>query len=134
MPGHIHAALMAEYAKDAAETATPWERWQHSCPGHEWSPCLSSPGWALTHEYRRKPRTITVGGREIEAPIESLSERKEGWFCGVDGQPRLVSGYDRSLESHLCMNGRVFSSSAAALAAYQAVTALLTQGDQNHDD
>ena len=24
--GHIHAATMAEYAKDAAETDKPWER------------------------------------------------------------------------------------------------------------
>lgn len=26
--GHIHAAAMAEYAKDAAETDKPWERWE----------------------------------------------------------------------------------------------------------
>ena len=26
--GHIHAAAMAEYAKDAAETNKPWERWE----------------------------------------------------------------------------------------------------------
>lgn len=25
---HIHAAAMAEYAKDALETDRPWERWE----------------------------------------------------------------------------------------------------------
>ena len=29
--GHIHAAAMAEYAKDALETDKPWERWEFSC-------------------------------------------------------------------------------------------------------
>lgn len=27
---HVHAELMAEYAKDAMETDKPWERWQRS--------------------------------------------------------------------------------------------------------
>lgn len=28
MTKHIHAELMAEYAKDAMETDKPWERWE----------------------------------------------------------------------------------------------------------
>lgn len=55
--GHPHAALMAEYAKDAAETDKPWKRWQYRCRGNDkWSDLgAGNPGWFLDTEYRRKP-------------------------------------------------------------------------------
>ena len=51
-----HAALMAQYAADAAETDTPWERWQLKQAGEaDWIDLTSSPGWSPVFEYRRKP-------------------------------------------------------------------------------
>jgi hypothetical protein len=60
MSGHKHAALMAEYAKDAAETDKPWERWEwrdHSYKSGDWQPMVSGSdaAWFSGFEYRSKP-------------------------------------------------------------------------------
>lgn len=70
MTAHKHAALMLQYAQDAAETATPWERWEWSDDGGPWESCILSPTWSIYCEYRRKPQTIkvTVNGKEMEFP------------------------------------------------------------------
>lgn len=84
--GHPHAALMAEYAKDAAETDKPWERWEASVgPNQPWTACVGHPGWAEFYSFRRKPeppKTITVNGFEVPAPItEPPAESTLVWFA-----------------------------------------------------
>ena len=62
MTAHKHAALMLQYAQDAAETDKPWERWEYNTPnkGVVWYPfTMSHPSWMPECEYRRKPRTMT---------------------------------------------------------------------------
>ena len=55
---HHHAALMAQYAADAAETDMPWERWQNKQAGEaDWRDLTGSPVWSPVFEYRRKPAT-----------------------------------------------------------------------------
>ena len=68
--GHIHAAAMAEYAKDAAETDMPWERWETSLAesGDEYRNLLGHPDWAVTRKYRRKPKVILINGHEVPEP------------------------------------------------------------------
>lgn len=54
--GHPHAELMAEYAKDAAETDRPWERWEIRF-GSRWHDIDGHPSWLTEEvEYRRKPQ------------------------------------------------------------------------------
>lgn len=70
--GHPHAALMAEYAKDAAETAEPWLRWQRTARADcdaGWVDMVCHPGWDADHQYRRKPKTIRIGDRDVPAPL-----------------------------------------------------------------
>jgi hypothetical protein len=58
MSAHPHYKLMAEYAKDAAEIETPWERWEYRYPQQhgEWLAVASgTPLWDINAEYRRKP-------------------------------------------------------------------------------
>ena len=52
--GHIHAAAMAEYAKDALETDKPWERWEYYLDTDAWIDCTSHPSWSTDCVYRRK--------------------------------------------------------------------------------
>ena len=60
MTAHKHAHLMARYAQDAAETETPWERWQfRGLDTERWLDCTSRIGFSNFYEYRRKPRTMT---------------------------------------------------------------------------
>ena len=52
---HKHADLMMEYAKDAAETDKPWERWEMRSHITDWVPLNNHPSWGDTVYYRRKP-------------------------------------------------------------------------------
>ena len=74
--GHIHAAAMAEYAKDALETDMPWERWEISITesGDEYRNLLGHPDWAVTRKYRRKPKTILINGHEVPEPCRTPLE------------------------------------------------------------
>lgn len=74
--GHPHAALMAEYAKDAAETDKPWKRWEAEV-GVGWTALGGHPYWERTTQYRRKPeppKTIMVNGFEVPAPLDMLPD------------------------------------------------------------
>jgi hypothetical protein len=54
MGKHIHADLMAEYAKDAAESMTPWDKWEVlDIAEAGWRPLLTHPTWHSLNQYRR---------------------------------------------------------------------------------
>lgn len=61
MAKHIYADLMMQFAQDALETDSPWERWEfmNRWAGEWWS-CESIPVWDSGVLYRRKPKTRTV--------------------------------------------------------------------------
>lgn len=69
MTAHKHAALMLQYAQDAAETDTPWELWEYKLHGEPWLGCASNPTWSENISYRRKPQVIRVGRHEFPKPI-----------------------------------------------------------------
>ncbi|WP_153712224.1 hypothetical protein [Eikenella corrodens] len=69
MTAHKHAALMLQYAQDAAETDTPWERWEFSTDGDTWVGLIKNPSWIEDRKYRRKPQVIRVGRHEFPKPI-----------------------------------------------------------------
>lgn len=80
MTAHKHAALMLQYAQDAAETDKPWERWEFN-PNSTWQPCGNNPGWFTDSEYRRKPQVIRVGRHEFPKPITEVPEDGTEYFC-----------------------------------------------------
>lgn len=69
--GHVHAALMAQYAQDAATNPEPWKLWEFNDAddGDGWHTCVSQAVWAPTCQYRRKPRTININGIEVPEPL-----------------------------------------------------------------
>lgn len=70
MTAYKHADLMLLYAKDAAETDTPWERWEwRDKSDAEFLTCWQHPSWNLNYTYRRKPQVIRVGRHEFPKPI-----------------------------------------------------------------
>lgn len=79
MTAHKHAALMLQYAQDAAETDTPWERWEVGIKG-EWYPLSANPAWELTQGYRRKPQVIRVGRHEFPKPISNAPLNTINYF------------------------------------------------------
>ena len=86
MTAHKHAALMLQYAQDAAETDRPWERWEVKVNNGEWCELNGNPNWVDDWGYRRKPQVIRVGQHEFPEPIKEAPE--EGtvyWTIEVDG-------------------------------------------------
>ena len=80
MTGHVHAALMAEYAKDAAETDTPWKQWEiKERVTNYWKGLLSQPTWEPDRVYRRKRTPLCqVEGRDV-FPGDKLWHTCDGW-------------------------------------------------------
>ena len=73
MSAHIHAALMAQYAQDAAETDKPWERWEFFRNG-QWLTMPDDPVWIPHFQYRRKPKAILINGFEVPEPMREAPE------------------------------------------------------------
>ena len=68
--GHIHAAQMAEFARDAATHERPWELWETSNDdGKRWYAMSESEGFLESWLYRRKPRTIRIGAFDVPEPL-----------------------------------------------------------------
>jgi hypothetical protein len=101
---HPHAALMAMYAQDAAETDKPWERWQWRDPKSKtriWYCCLKddeddAPRWYINIEYRRKPRTININGYEVPKPLRDAPiKNSKYWIASItdaDGSDSILNG------------------------------------------
>lgn len=97
MAAHPHAELMALYAKDAAETDKPWERWEYITPSRphaEWRSAMSNPKWFLNNKYRRKP----------ERPwyrVALLKTSSDVILTGTADAPFQGSGYsETAMEKH----------------------------------
>jgi hypothetical protein len=81
-------------------------------------------GCASRFEFRIKPKTITVGDREIEAPIKS----GPGYYLTNYGDVfRWFEDANLNPPIDLQKLGRVFATEEAARAAQEAFTALLTR-------
>lgn len=79
--GHIHAAAMAEYAKDAMDTDNPWEWWEFSCDGQEYVSLDTHPSWLKYTKYRRKPKVILINGHEVPEPHRTPLEDGEMYWA-----------------------------------------------------
>ena len=113
MAAHKHAALMQQYAQDAAETDKPWERWEFEDEPNVWGDLSGHPAWLKHNKYRRKPQVIKVGKWEFPKPISigetpaigtmlyltefgTAAEAFTVWNCEWDEDPynmaRLIGG------------------------------------------
>ena len=123
MTAHKHAALMLQYAQDAAETDKPWERWEYlKHQSSDWGPVSCMIGWFPENEYRRKPRTITYS---VTIP-EPLREAPE--LLGRYWLVQLSGGYctkmywqGREWELWRLKRGLCFATKEDAIAAAKAM-------------
>lgn len=79
--------------------------------------------------YRIEPRTMTIAGREIEAPLTAIAIHQEVWMCDGEGNPVSIRYASMPAFESLRDSGRLFATQSAAKAAYLAVTDLLTGKD-----
>lgn len=122
---HPHAALMAEYAKDAAETSTPWERWEVRTPASEyWVAAVAHPEWNTNHEYRRKPQTITVNGFTVPKPMATAPARRASYYLASLTRSDYYfadNWSDTTYENLLLERGLIHATQEAAIAHAKAM-------------
>ena len=131
--GHIHAAAMAEYAKDAAETDMPWELWEVSMTesGDEYRNLFGHPDWAVTRKYRRKPKTILINGHEVPEPHRTpLKDGEVYWALSLFSGAISLRWADYDFDNSYLENGFVHLTKEAAVRHYNALKSFTAKGDQ----
>lgn len=94
MTAHKHAALMALYAQDAAETPEPWLRWQvyePHMPG--FATMVTHPSWQISNEYRRKPKTIRIGEFDVPEPLRERPNDRTPLFLVYPTSTSILCGH-----------------------------------------
>lgn len=122
MTAHKHAALMLQYAQDAAETDKPWERWEWKGE-REWIPLSREFAFSIRFEYRRKPSTLTYT-ITIPEPLREALEVGETYWLAEPWAESLAHEYEwvghasamRCLKRGLC-----FATKEDAIAAAKAM-------------
>lgn len=132
MTGHKHAALMLQYAQDAAETAEPWRLWQNRNPTFNrpdlWYALVDHPEWNPALEYRRKPRTIRIGEFDVPEPIrEELKRFTEYWLPSIHvaDEPQCFRWDSDAADARNLRNGLVFRTREDAITCARALLSLL---------
>ena len=124
MTKHIHAELMAQYAQDALETETPWERWQFRLVGAKnWLDGSYGIGFSWRCEYRRKPRTMTYTVT-IPEPMREAPEVGESYYVPCQLAPALWGSfewYNGDLDKLYLKRGLCFATREDAIAAAKAM-------------
>ena len=131
--GHIHAAAMAEYAKDAAETDMPWERWEVSMTesGDEYRNLLGHPDWAVTRKYRRKPKTILINGYEVPEPHRTpLKDGEVYWALTLFSRATSLRWKDDDFDNSYLENGFIHLTKEAAEKHFNALKSFTASGEQ----
>ena len=128
--GHIHAAAMAEYAKDAVETDMPWERWEISLgeSGDEYRNLFGHPEWAVTRKYRRKPKTILINGHEVPEPHRvPLKDGEVYWTLSLIRGATTAYWQDDSIDNLYLENGFIHLTKEAAEKHFDALKSFTAQ-------
>ena len=123
MTAHKHAALMLQYAQDAAETDKPWERWECN-DGVAWRPfTMKHPSWLQDCEYRRKPRTMTYSVTMPEPMREAPQLDTEYYLVSLFEPMHFEVAYwgDCHGERMLLKRGLCFATKEDAIAAAKAM-------------
>lgn len=74
------------------------------------------------YEFRIKPRTVKIGSVEIEAPVLEPMDGQRIWYVNAGGE--VYSNTPGNVRQEIA-SGHAFASREAALAAFEAITALL---------
>lgn len=127
--GHPHAALMAEFAKDAATMEWPWEAWEWWSERSEaWIQCIVMPRWTADIKYRRKPRTIRIGNIDVPEPVRQPLEVGTVYYVPLVSNSGYVHYVNKwagdSTDMRLLTRGLVHLTAEAAVIHGRALVAL----------
>ena len=126
--GHIHAAAMAEYAKDALETVKPWERWEFSCQKQEYKTLWDHPTWHEKNKYRRKHKTILINGHEVPEPHRTpLKDGEVYWALTLFSRATSLRWKDDDFDNSYLENGFIHLTKEAAEKHFNALKSFTAQ-------
>ena len=126
--GHIHAAAMAEYAKDAAETDKPWERWEFCHKRGEYQSLSSHPEWVVDNGYRRKPKVILINGHEVPEPHRTpLQDYEYYWAPNIFTGTTRYRWQDDDEDNSYLRNGFIHLTKEAAEKHFNALKSFTAQ-------
>lgn len=114
---HVHAALMLQYAQDAAENGTPWDRWEVCGSDRIWSNLSTNPLWVTEHTYRRKVTTRIIPSFEVPATLKVVEVGQTVYTIDVRMMVECVPAF--GFHTERCR--LVFGSESDAMAAYSAI-------------
>ena len=132
MTAHKHAALMLQYAQDAAETDTPWERWEFKTDWNTWVELSKNPSWFEDRKYRRKPQVIRVGRHAFPKPItEAPEEGTVYWTIEAGGRNGFYAERYKWLqkEDESCIRQGLIHLTESAAQAHADVLNAICRGD-----
>lgn len=136
MAAHPHAALMAEYARDAAETDVPQNRWQYRNKKDVWVTCSVPPTWSPRIEYRKKRDLIRVGKLEFPRPYLLRPEVGIRYYTpdlqGQGGTWNIPYEWQGSTSDTNRLDLGLVHLSAAAATAHTMALLSVTHGKPNH--
>lgn len=130
--GHIHAAAMAEYAKDATETDMPWERREFCHMRGEYLSLHGHPEWVKDNEYRRKPKVILINGHEVPEPHRKPLEIDDPYWTFTfffDGVSEYCWANDLD-DNNALKNGFIHLTKEAAEKHFNALKSFTASGEQ----
>ena len=129
--GHIHAAAMAEYAKDAAETDMPWELWEFSLNNDgDYVSLHKHPSWGTGNRYRRKPKpkSILINGHEVPEPHRTpLKDGEVYWALSLFSGATSLRWKDDDFDNSYLENGFVHLTRDAAEKHFNALKSFTAQ-------
>ncbi len=129
--GHIHARSMMEYAKDAAETDTPWERWESSYKGGKFETLDHNPNWSVRFDYRRKPKVILINGHEVPEPVRvQLNDGEVYWTISIVGGSTSSLWQGDVIDFGCLENGFIHLTREAAEKHFNALKSFTAKGEQ----
>ena len=119
---------MAQYAQDALETETPWERWQFRPVGAKnWLDGSCGIGFSDLCEYRRKPRTLMTYTVTIPEPMREAPEVGKTYWLAEPWAESLAHEYEWAggpQDYRLLNRGLCFATKEDAIAAAKAMIPL----------
>lgn len=137
MTKHIHAELMMQYAQDALETNTPWERWEcTNAIKEQWIQMSSNPNWYPDIKYRRKPKTININGFEVPEPCRTQLEDGDNYYIASPTYEGLSEEYiwrNDNCDRRWLNSGLVHLTSEAAKLHAKALLSF-TQSKEQHSN
>ena len=132
---HPHADSIIEYHKGSERDK---KRWQVSGNnGKTWITFYDNPVWDENYQYRLKPETITISGKEYTAPLRVAPAVGTKYFVLSTNCCKLVTGFNvwdnRVADNNYLKNGHVFATEQDCQAVADAFNAIL-RGDDSEPE